>query len=388
MHNALYSHQIDLAKESEDFKKFFYIYQHFQDSEKIHQIDIDRDAFTIQEDSLYLYVNNDIEYGLFEDLVESYHLDSQIKDDFQCDPDCYIQTSQPTKDDYLNRCTHDYQHIAQNIDDLSDPTQQNKLYSSEESTLSFTDDTDMHCNYGISAHTSDIPNINDTHTSFTPKHPAAHSQQKHAYRDTFGDAHIQYHEFDNKDLLTVRDKYTALLQQELQNPYWNLHDPITNKSYLISKEIDIETMPHVMYFTDNSDTVTKINQVPYQTIQYNENGMFTAKLMNDTPIEIFIDNGATPSILPLHTCNKFPVLHTYPKTESNTPIHTGGGMITSHFWLEIPLKLQHQTIQIKALVCDSECPYDLILGRTSMAHPAMSLDYWNVKNHNYHNSEN
>ena len=89
---------------------------------------------------------------------------------------------------------------------------------------------------------------------------------------------------------------------------------------------------------------------------------FTAKLMNDTPIEIFIDNGATPSILPLRTYNKFPILHTYLKTESNTPIHTGGGLIISHFWLEIPLKLQHQTIQIKALVCDSECPYDLILG--------------------------
>ena len=89
---------------------------------------------------------------------------------------------------------------------------------------------------------------------------------------------------------------------------------------------------------------------------------FTAKLMNDTPIEIFIDNGATPSILPLRTYNKFPILHTYLKTESNTPIHTGGGLITSHFWLEILLKLQHQTIQIKALVCDSECPYDLILG--------------------------
>ena len=82
---------------------------------------------------------------------------------------------------------------------------------------------------------------------------------------------------------------------------------------------------------------------------------------------MFIGNGATPSILPLHTYNKFPILHTYPKTKSNTPIHTGGGLITSHFWLEIPLKLQHQTIQIKALVCDSECPYDLILGRKSMA---------------------
>ena len=88
------------------------------------------------------------------------------------------------------------------------------------------------------------------------------------------------------------------------------------------KDMDIETMPHAMYFTSNTDTVTKINHIPYQTIVYNENGMFTIKLMNNSPVEIFIDNGATPSILPLHTYNKFPILHTYPKTESNTPIHT------------------------------------------------------------------
>ena len=63
--------------------------------------------------------------------------------------------------------------------------------------------------------------------------------------------------------------------------------------------MDIEMMPHAMYFTGDLDTVTKINHIPYQTIEYNDNGMFTAKLMNDTPINIFIDNGATPSILPL-----------------------------------------------------------------------------------------
>ena len=126
--------------------------------------------------------------------------------------------------------------------------------------------------------------------------------------------------------------------------------------------MDIETMPHAMYFTGDSDAVTKINQVLYQMIEYNDNDMFTMNLMNDTPIEIFIDNSATPSILPLCTYNKFPILHTDPKTKINTPIHTGGGLITSHFWLEIPLKLQHQTIQIKALVCVLECPYDLILG--------------------------
>ena len=86
------------------------------------------------------------------------------------------------------------------------------------------------------------------------------------------------------------------------------------KSYQISEDMDIETMPHAMYFTCDSNTITKINQVPYQTIEYNDNGMFTVKLMNDMPIEIFIDNGATPSILPLHTYNKFPILHTYLKT--------------------------------------------------------------------------
>ena len=139
--------------------------------------------------------------------------------------------------------------------------------------------------------------------------------------------------------------------------------------------MDTETMPHAIYFTGNTDTVTKINHILYQTIAYNENGMFTAKLMNDTPVEIFIDNGTTPSILPLHTYNKFPILHTYPKTESNTPIHTGGGLIKSHFWLEILLKLDHQTIQIKALVCNSRCPYDIILGRMSMVQLSAWQDY-------------
>ena len=85
--------------------------------------------------------------------------------------------------------------------------------------------------------------------------------------------------------------------------------------------MDIETMPHAMYFTGNSDAVTKINQVPYQTIQYNENGMFTAKLMNDTPIKIFIDNGATPSILPVRTYNKFP-FYIHILKQKVTPLYT------------------------------------------------------------------
>ena len=218
----------------------------------------------------------------------------------------------------------------------------------EENVSSFTYDTATPCDFNITNQNSVTENTNNTSIPHILKQSGIHVQSKHTYRNTFGKSNIQYHDFDNQDSLTFTDKYTTLLQQELQNPYWSLHDPVTTKSYQISKDMDIETMPHAMYFTGNTDVVTKVNHVLYQTIAYNDNGMFTDKLMNDTPIEIFIDNGATPSIHPLHTYNKFPILHTYPKTESNTPIHTGGGLINSHFWLEILLKSDHQTIWIKA----------------------------------------
>ena len=139
--------------------------------------------------------------------------------------------------------------------------------------------------------------------------------------------------------------------------------------------MDIETMSHAIYFSGDKATITKINLVPYQVIDYDDKGMLQATLMDNTPIEIFIDNGATPSILPLNMYNKHPILQKYLKMENHTPIHTGGGMIESHFWIKIPLKLEKQIIQIKTLVCDSECTYDIVLGHTSLAQLLAWQDY-------------
>ena len=190
-----------------------------------------------------------------------------------------------------------------------------------------------------------------------------------------GYSNIKCHDFNNGDALTFKDKYTALLQQELQDPDWCLHDPITTKSYQISSEMDIETMLHAMYFSGSKDITARISQVPYQMIEYDNKGMFQAKLMDNTQVQIFIDNGATPSILQLSIYNKYPILQKYPKTESHTPIHTGGGMIESHFWIEIPLKLDNQVIRFKTLICDSECPYYIVLGCTSLVQLSAWQDY-------------
>ena len=106
----------------------------------MHQIDPESELTTIDNDSLYLYVNNDIEYRLFKDIVDSYYLDNQIKDDFQCDRDCYTQHRDLMTDAHSNTFTHDYHHITQSVQDLTDSTQQNNLHSIEENTLSFADD--------------------------------------------------------------------------------------------------------------------------------------------------------------------------------------------------------------------------------------------------------
>ena len=70
-------------------------------------------------------------------------------------------------------------------------------------------------------------------------------------------------------------------------------------------------MPHAMYFSGNKETIAEINQVPYQVIEYDDKGMFQAKLMDNTQVEIFIDNGATPSILLVSAYNKYPILQKY-----------------------------------------------------------------------------
>ena len=213
---------------------------------------------------------------------------------------------------------------------LTDTEQQHKVYISEVDASLFTSDTSTQCPLNIIP--TNFEAESDKLTEETPQNKTGiHFHSKHKYHDTLGDAHVQYHNFYNGDAFTYKDKYIALLQHELQNPYWCLHDPVTTKTYQISTEMDIETMPHAMYFSGNTKTVTKITYAPYQTVQYDNKGMFPAQLMDDTPIQVFIDNGATPSILPISTYNKHPVLQRYPKTKTTTSIHTGGGMIVPIF---------------------------------------------------------
>ena len=91
--HTLYLHTDSILPEMNSCQKLEYIYQHFQDNEKIYESHPDLVRYET-DNTLYPDSNNDIEYGLFGDVINSYYLDSQIKDDFKCDQECYTDTQE------------------------------------------------------------------------------------------------------------------------------------------------------------------------------------------------------------------------------------------------------------------------------------------------------
>ena len=147
--HTLYSHTDCISPELNSFQKLEYIYQHFQDNEKVYESDSDTVRYET-DNTLYPYINNNIKYGLFEDVINSYDLDSQIKDDFKCDQECYTDTQDKQQVIPLTPCTHTYDHTIQHINNLEDPMQPNTLYTLEEDASLFTSNTATPCDYNIS----------------------------------------------------------------------------------------------------------------------------------------------------------------------------------------------------------------------------------------------
>ena len=95
----------------------------------------------VPNNTLYPHINNDIEYGLFEDVINSYYLDNQMKDNFNCNKEYYTNTQHTQQKQQLTPCTLAYDHITQHINNLADNTQQNTLYAMEENASLFTTGT-------------------------------------------------------------------------------------------------------------------------------------------------------------------------------------------------------------------------------------------------------
>ena len=182
------------------FQKLEYIYQHFQDNEKTYESNLDLPSYE-NNNTLYPHINNDIEYGLFEDVINSYYLDTQIKDDFKCNQECYIDTQENQQDQPLTSCTHAYDNITQHINNLEDPMQQSTLYTWKEDASLFISNTAAPCDYNTTTGVLNLDTILENKSKIISP-MGINSQSKQKYRNIFGDSNIQYHDFNNGDALT------------------------------------------------------------------------------------------------------------------------------------------------------------------------------------------
>ena len=92
-------------------QKLEYIYQHFQENEKVYESDPNLATDKI-DCTLYPNINNDIEYGLFKDVINSYYLDSQIKDNFACNQNCHANTQHEQRSNFNTMHTHLRSHCT------------------------------------------------------------------------------------------------------------------------------------------------------------------------------------------------------------------------------------------------------------------------------------
>ena len=92
--------------------------------------------------------------------------------------------------------------------------------------------------------------------------------------------------------------------------------------------------------------------------------------------DIYIDNGLTLNIMPMHFYDNAYYLHHLPKapTAAKT-IHTGNGPVKTHFWIDILLNVQGCMIQFKLLVCDTQAQTGILLSKMALEQLQTWQDY-------------
>ena len=100
---------------------------------------------------------------------------------------------------------------------LADAEQQQTLYTNEANASLFTTDTSTQCAFNITPsnlETDSVEDINDTPQNNT----SIHFYSKHKYRHTFGDAHIQYHDFDNGVCIGLQRQIHSIITTRVTKP--------------------------------------------------------------------------------------------------------------------------------------------------------------------------
>ena len=134
------------------------------------------------------------------------------------------------------------------------------------------------------------------------------------------------------------------------------------------------------YYSQSSafPLIADIKMQPYSMLTYLDNGMMTGTYDNTHNIPIYIDNGSTLNIMPMHFYDNAYYLHHFLKapTAAKT-ILTGNGPVKTHFWIDVILNVQGCMIQLKLLVCDTQAQTGILLSKMALEQLQTWQDYSN-----------
>ena len=137
------------------------------------------------------------------------------------------------------------------------------------------------------------------------------------------------HEKDNLKLL-----YNSLPEGMCDDQYERLEQDVNDvETFQYSHETSTKhVLVQGVYVGSASPLIADIKTQPYSMLTYLDDGMMTGTYDNTHDIPIYIDNGSTLNIMPMHFYDNAYYLHDLPKapTAAKT-IQTGNSPVKTHF---------------------------------------------------------
>ena len=276
---------------------------------------------------------------------------------------------------------HKYDNSSENTDDNSSPCADDNASESAEDNLSQSADDDDDTKQTEVSHVQ-LPTVGE-------KYHVNHDENT-LRKLVYGPTYVPYNEDSQKLLLpqttdmsrkdNLKLLYNSLPEGICDNEYESLEQAVNDvETFQYSHEISTKhVLVQGVYVGSASPLIADIKTQPYSMLTYLDDGMMTGTYDNTHDIPIYIDNGSTLNIMPMHFYDNAYYLHHLPKapTASKT-IHTGNGPVKTHFWIDILLNVQGCMIQFKLLVCDTQAQTGILLSKMALEQLQTWQDYSN-----------
>ena len=206
----------------------------------------------------------------------------------------------------------------------------------------------------------------------------------------YGPTYVPYNEDGQKLLLpqttdmsrkdNLKLLYNSLPEGMCDNEYESLEQAVNDvETFQYSHETSTKhVLVQGVYVGSASPVIADIKTQPYSMLTYLDNGMMTGTYDNTHDIPIYIDNGSTLNIMPMHFYDNAYYLHHLPKAPmAAKTILTGNGPVKTHFWIDVLLNVQGCMIQLKLLVCDTQAQTGILLSKMALEQLQTWQDYSN-----------